>query len=249
MKNYFLLGLVIFIFFTSCDNNDVKIPKHGAFKHQIKTSDSTFITEDYIDGRLVSKHEAKGKYLHGKSEIYYKSGKTYSISNYENGMLEGEVIKYFENGNIVSITTHSKNKKHGISKSWHSNGQQKSEIEFINGRVQPGLKEWDENGNLIKYPTLVIRRIDRMIYENKYILEFSLSDKSKKVKFYQVFNLGTTKEYKILIDTKNGIGRHEIPISRKEYIMEDMVFRAEKQSNFGNLIVLQEKVRIAIHNN
>lgn len=249
MKNLFLYGLIIILLVLSCDNNEKKIPKHGPYKHQIKTSDSTYITEDYIDGRLVSKHEGKGKYLHGKSEIFYKSGNLHSVTYYENGMLEGLETKYFDNGEKVSVTAHSKNKKHGVSKTWHSNGQQKSEIEYINGTAQPGLKEWEENGNLIKYPTLVLRRIDRMIYENKYILEFSLSDKSKKVKFYQVFNFGRKDEYKIKIDTKNGIGRHEIPISRYEYIMEDLVFRAEKKSNFGNPIVLQEKIRIAIHNN
>jgi antitoxin component YwqK of YwqJK toxin-antitoxin module len=248
MKNIVLFGILLIFVCYSCDESN-RIPKHGAYTHQIKNDDGTYVIEEYLDGKLQSLHNAKDNKYHGEAFIYYKSGKLHKKLVYENGKLEGDAIWYYENGKAFEVAPHVGNKIHGIKKSWHENGNVRSVQEYANGKPLPGLKEWSEDGTPKKMPELQLRRIDRMIYENKYIIECSLSEKSKSIKYYKIINKGSSNEDKLRLTESRGVAHYEVYLREGEFHMEDLCIRAESKTLLGNNLVLEQTIRLALHNN
>jgi len=247
MKHVFVLTFFVVLICNSCDES-TKIPKHGPYKHQIKNDDGTFIIEEYLDGKLQSRHNAKDNKYHGEALTYYKSGKLHKKLIYENGKLEGDAIWYYENGKAFEVAPHVNNRIHGTRKSWHENGNVRSVQEYANGNPLPGLQEWNEDGTPKKMPELILKKNDRLIYENKYIVECSLSNKSKSIQFFRIINKGTSNEKKQRLPEKNGVAQYEVYLRQGDFHMEDVCIRSESKTLLGNNLILEQTIRLALHN-
>jgi len=66
--------------------------------------------------------------LNGNSIGYYEEGNIQSIFPYKNNLIEGLVIRYYENGNIKEEVNYKNNKMNGEAKSYDENGK-------LNGRT------------------------------------------------------------------------------------------------------------------
>ena len=66
--------------------------------------------------------------LNGNSISYYEEGNIQSIFPYKNNLIEGLVIRYYENGNIKEEVNYKNNKMNGEAKSYDENGK-------LNGRT------------------------------------------------------------------------------------------------------------------
>ena len=70
----------------------------------------------------------KNEVLNGDSIKYYEEGNIQSIVPYKNNLVEGLVIRYYENGNIDEEVNYKNNKMNGEAKSYDENGK-------LNGRT------------------------------------------------------------------------------------------------------------------
>ena len=66
--------------------------------------------------------------LNGNSISYYEEGNIQSIFPYKNNLIEGLVIRYYENGNIKEEVNYKNDKMNGEAKSYDENGK-------LNGRT------------------------------------------------------------------------------------------------------------------
>ena len=70
----------------------------------------------------------KNEVLNGDSIKYYEEGNIQSIFPYKNNLIEGLVIRYYENGNIKEEINYKNDKMNGEAKSYDENGK-------LNGRT------------------------------------------------------------------------------------------------------------------
>ena len=70
----------------------------------------------------------KNEVLNGDSIKYYEEGNIQSIFPYKNNLIEGLVIRYYENGNIKEEVNYKNDKMNGEAKSYDENGK-------LNGRT------------------------------------------------------------------------------------------------------------------
>lgn len=241
---FILTALILF----ACNDTKVKIPKYGYYQDQKENEDGTFSIKEYNNGILIKQYDVKDSTYNGEMISYYNTGELRATYKYLSGKLDGDVCWYYESGKVFEIIPYKNNKIEGIRKTYYENGTLRSELPYIDNHAQAGLKEYYENGKIIEQPELKIQEIDHLIYENLYILEISLSKKSKKVKYYQVFDKGTDQEKEYLIKSKNGVCRIEIDVLQGEYFMEDFFVRAKTTSKLNNRLVIDKVKRVAVHN-
>ena len=77
--------------------------------------------------KIYRMYDKKGV-LNGNSISYYEEGNIQSIFPYKNNLIEGLVIRYYENGNIKEEINYKNDKMNGEAKSYDENGK-------LNGRT------------------------------------------------------------------------------------------------------------------
>jgi len=84
--------------------------------------------------------------LEGIQTEYYETGSKKNISNFKNGIIEGEIIEYYENGKIKNTALF----KNGMVQnmiSYYENGAIKAKGLFKNGELNGTKCEYYENGS------------------------------------------------------------------------------------------------------
>lgn len=128
----FLVFATLIIFFSSCSNVEVVENKDEA-------------------GRLIERYtvDKKSKLKDGLHETFFPSGSKSEESNYKNGVLRGEQIFYFENGQISeSRNFDAGGAFSGPYKSYHETGKLKSEGQYTNGSMSGKWKFFYRSGNI-----------------------------------------------------------------------------------------------------
>ena len=126
-----------------------------------------------IDGKLISENNYNAGKLEGVNKTFYSDGKTVAtVKNYKNGVLEGKVFEYCENGNkkiesnykngilngvlkkystsgtLLSSAHYAEGKLDGLYKEYFVTGKPKKEIEYYNGLKEGFCKEYSSEGLL-----------------------------------------------------------------------------------------------------
>lgn len=103
-------------------------------------------------GDYVIDSEDSGKPFTGLAYELYDNDNLAYYSYYQDGVKEGQSVRFYKNARIKSISNMNKGTSHGNQLSYYENGQ----IEFKGERFA-GLaiqyKKWDEDGNLIEEKT------------------------------------------------------------------------------------------------
>jgi antitoxin component YwqK of YwqJK toxin-antitoxin module len=104
-------------------------------------------------GRLSLSESYKNDKLDGPRIIYYlpedlsnKSRLIQSVTNYTAGLVNGEKIEYFDNGNIRSKGTYVNNKKEGVWISNHPSGNLMILERYKNGQMHGWAYAQDDSG-------------------------------------------------------------------------------------------------------
>ncbi|MFO0495367.1 MAG: toxin-antitoxin system YwqK family antitoxin [Flavobacteriia bacterium] len=104
-------------------------------------------------GRLSNKETYKADLLHGKKTIFFvpedpndKSQIISSVSNYREGVLEGEFIEYFDSGSIKEKGNYLNGKKSGFWMKYSITGSIMIEECFKEGLRNGWTKSFDESG-------------------------------------------------------------------------------------------------------
>jgi len=118
---------------------DGKIIKSTLIKTMKDNASFSLITDiNYI---LDTSHTIK--------KVDFENGllRTYFIFN-KNGLLNGNSIEYYEEGNIESIVPYKNNVVEGLVITYYENGNIKEEVNYKNDNMNGEAKSYDENGKL-----------------------------------------------------------------------------------------------------
>lgn len=253
MKRNNLILLSIFFFtIISCDHfTVVEKTKTLSGEQWVINEEGDSVLNRYDEqGNLSSFTTYKNRRKHGLAKKFYPNGNTEFEISYVDGYKHGQVSWYYESGALYRTNIYEKNKIEGIQKLFYEDGTYKAEIPYKAGEVMPGTKEYTKEGKLIKnYPNINYETIDRLAFENKYILKVFLSNRSKSPKFYRLVSPhGSEKLYRSELHTKDGVGTFTWNLTRGGYIMEKFKVYAEYKSSFGNPVVLEKTINIAAKN-
>jgi len=253
MKQKYIFLIIIFIVFIySCDYyGSRKKPVNKQGEEWIINEDGDSVLNRYKkDGSLLSFTTYKNRLKNGLAVKYYKNGKVQFKIMYKDGYKDGEVIWYYDNGNIYRISNYVRGKIEGVQKKYYESGNLMAEIPYQNGEVQIGLKEYTKDGKLKKiYPTIKYELIDKLAFENKYILRLYLSNKSKAVKYYKYYKFPEQNtSWKEKIKSKDGVGNLVYNIYKGDYIMKKEIIRAEYKTSLGNIYVIEKTINVAADN-
>jgi antitoxin component YwqK of YwqJK toxin-antitoxin module len=104
-------------------------------------------------GRLSNKETYKADVLHGKKTIFFvsedpndKSQIVSSITNYKEGLLEGEFVEYFDGGSMKEKGNYLNGKKSGFWMKYSITGSIMIEECFKEGLRNGWTKSFDESG-------------------------------------------------------------------------------------------------------
>lgn len=189
VHNKFLQGLCLFIliffFLSACLNNTDKGIDDSNSKTKPDSSGYNGVFKSYRDGYLYSEVTLKNGKKNGLSVRYYPGGGINTQLFYKDGIKVDTSKWFYTNGKIYRETPYKQGKIHGIQKKYHKDGSVLAEIPYANGKRKSGLKEFSQYGNEVtKYPSIVIQNQDLRSSSNTYIVNISLSNSAKRVKFY-----------------------------------------------------------------
>ena len=91
----------------------------------------------------------KGELLTGTERLHYKSGKIKTTTEFEDGLKDGMMTGWFENGEKCIEMPFNKGRVEGVVREWDCKGQLRIEKEIHDDRII-WIKEWEENGSLKK---------------------------------------------------------------------------------------------------
>ena len=139
--------------------------RNGEFKTFLKNSKSAG-SVIYKDGKIIKStliksmkdnasfspisyvnYDLDTSYSIGKVDFPNKLLKTYYMYN-KKGVLNGDSIKYYEEGNIQSIVPYKNNLVEGLIIRYYENGNIKEEVNYKNDKMNDEAKSYDENGKL-----------------------------------------------------------------------------------------------------
>ena len=139
--------------------------RNGEFKTFLKNSKSAG-SVIYEDGNIIKStliksmkdnasfspisyvnYDLDTSYSIGKVDFPNKLLKTYYMYN-KKGVLNGDSIKYYEEGNIQSIVPYKNNLVEGLIIRYYENGNIKEEVNYKNDKMNGEAKSYDENGKL-----------------------------------------------------------------------------------------------------
>ncbi len=139
--------------------------RNGEFKTFLKNSKSAG-SVIYKDGKIIKStliksmkdnasfspisyvnYDLDTSYSIGKVDFPNKLLKTYYMYN-KKGVLNGDSIKYYEEGNIQSIVPYKNNLVEGLIITYYENGNIKEEVHYKNDKMNGEAKSYDENGKL-----------------------------------------------------------------------------------------------------
>lgn len=139
--------------------------RNGEFKTFLKNSKSAG-SVIYKDGKIIKStliksmkdnasfspisyvnYDLDTSYSIGKVDFPNKLLKTYYMYN-KKGVLNGDSIKYYEEGNIQSIVPYKNNLVEGLIIRYYENGNIKEDVNYKNDKMNGEAKSYDENGKL-----------------------------------------------------------------------------------------------------
>ena len=138
-KNYIMKYLFVFLLIglVSCGDDATGDAKNEHAKQPnckdidgFQTADISLIPNDYTGVAF--------KCVDGKVELLY---------NYKDGMPDGLVREWYENGQVSYEINWKEGKEDGLSRGWYENGHLRYELNFKDGEPI-SKKEWDENGKV-----------------------------------------------------------------------------------------------------
>jgi MORN repeat variant len=247
MIRFLSVFLIIFSIF-SCETKQ-KNPK------STKKSDTTDGVKKYYDkdGKLKTELTILNGKRNGLSKTYYKNGKVSLAMNYKMGLRDGLSKRFYEEGTLYQETDYKNDKIDGVRKKYKESGKLMSEAKFENDFPCIGLQEILANGKLKDdFPSIVITPVDRLKTEGTYTINLSLSNKSRRVKFY-IGNLSLSgclsdKLVSVRTDPQTGIGKVPYTLPPGGFMMDELNFVAEVETLSGNCYITQKKFFVSIEN-
>lgn len=88
--------------------------------------------------RIEYEFEVRNGLINGQFIKYSNNGQIREISNYVEGLKNGNSILYFYNGRVLTETPYFNGLKHGVKKRFDINGNLIEELKYVKGELQNG---------------------------------------------------------------------------------------------------------------
>jgi hypothetical protein len=227
-------------------------PKKKDARPALDTSDNVKRTY-FKSGKVNTEISYKDGEKDGVARIYYINGNVNQEIVYKRGKRDGLAKRFYENGKVYQETQYVDDKMNGYRKKFDQEGRLISEEIYRNDFACRGLKEYNGDGSLrSSYPKLIIQSVDRISQEGKFYLNLTLSDKSKKVKYYKGTLtsdgcISSALEPILLIENK-GMGQLIYYMPPGSFKMEEVRVIAVVQTTFGSSYIAQNTYNLSIDN-
>ncbi len=240
--------ILTILLFTNCESK--KTDKTA--KQKSPTKDGV-IKSTYPDGTTQKEITMKGGKKNGRAKEYFKNGKVSMEIDYVDDLKHGTLTRYYETGLVFKELTYEEGKQTGIEKRYKSNGKLTAEIPYKDDNPCVGLKEYLVSGEpRKKYPTIVVKPIDTILKDGRYILEISMSDGSKQVEYYRGELLPgdclSNFMGNIFEGKKKGTGEIKYMLPSGGFVMDQINIVAKVKTLQGNYFITQRKYNVAIEN-
>ena len=165
----------------------------GSVKKDTAANDTVLVPDtgytgikQYMSGQyLVKEVTFKNGVRQGLMKTFYPGGQLRITFWYENGLREDSSRYYYLEGQLFRSTPYKNDKMDGIQKQYYRTGEIKAMIGYDKGLRTPYLEEFNPRRKPVKkYPEIVVSIIDEYSSRGLYRISLELSDKSKKVEFY-----------------------------------------------------------------
>ncbi|MEL7219869.1 MAG: toxin-antitoxin system YwqK family antitoxin [Bacteroidota bacterium] len=152
---YSLFLLLSFLLVTNCDDGLETVSEQDEFGNTITykrrkvdaARQGLAETTDPI-GQLIELAHYEADTLHGQRILFYVTGDTNIVENYNMGVFDGPYRAYFEEGILKQEGQYKNNELVGTWRSYHDNGQLKEAVQFANNEENGPFVEYHPDGKL-----------------------------------------------------------------------------------------------------
>lgn len=173
--------------------------------------DSLYHVRDYFPNDSIQ--------MEGTYSSFDKNIKEISLwCNYKTNTKEGEFKKWYENGQLESITNYSNGLRHGLHEYWYSNGQRESIQNYTNGQKHGQCTWWNEDESL----------------QNKLVFDRGLNQNPKDTNYHYIsytpkeYENDTLKKWPLIIFLHGGSSRGTDTIKLYSYGIPDQIWRGRE---------------------
>jgi hypothetical protein len=229
-------------------------PNNNNSTEPIANADGSKTVRSYYRNKQVKAEVTyMGDKRHGISRSYDAKGVLLLELPYADDKREGQSKKYYATGTLFQTTEYVDDMIHGKQVKYRTDGRMMSEAIFEKEEPCLGLKEYLEDNTVKKkYPKIVVKEIDRIESRGKFILEVSMSDKVKRVKYYTgklspggcIWNGSAS----VPADEDPRVGTIVYTLYPGQFVMEEVTITAVVETLMGNSYVTQTRKNIAIKN-
>jgi antitoxin component YwqK of YwqJK toxin-antitoxin module len=104
----------------------------------------------YASGVIKEEFLVKEGKLDGEIVKYYDNGSKMEVGNYENNLKFGLWTRFNTSGSVIAEASYKNGKKDGSWVVYDDKGTKLFKMEYKDGEKVGTWNQWDENGNLIK---------------------------------------------------------------------------------------------------
>jgi MORN repeat variant len=207
----------------------------------------------HSDGKLYSVVSYKDGVKDGVSLAYYPNGQVSLELPYANGKRVGQSKRFYESGKLYQTTEYKDDVQYGWQRQYDGNDKLVAELRFENDEPCIGLKEFREDGTEREnYPSIVITPIDQLAATGAYTLRISMSDGTKKVKFYEgkltaggCFHSGLNY---LLLNEQTGVAEMTYNLPPGGFLMQELNIVARVKTRQGHSYLTQQRYHLSINN-
>lgn len=142
----FLFTALVFIGFSGFAQ--ILEDENGVFYADNSTPYNGTYKEYYLNGQTRLSIDIKEGIKDGEMYLYYEDGNINEVRSYKNNKMHGTWITYAPNNVKIAEATYNNGKKDGQWFIWDEKGTLRCEMFYKNGQKTGIWKMYDENGNL-----------------------------------------------------------------------------------------------------
>ena len=186
MKILSYLSVVLLILFAATGCTGKGSGKKASETTAVPDTGFTGIKRYFSGNYLIKEVTFKNGVRQGLMKSFYQDGLLRMTFWYENNMREDSSCFYYPDGKLFRSTPYVHDTVDGITRQYYKTGSIRAKIGYKKGFRTEFFQEFENNGKLYRgYPEVVIGLNDEYNSKGVYHIMLSLSDKSKKVKFYR----------------------------------------------------------------
>ncbi|MFY0599238.1 MAG: hypothetical protein JXR03_06170 [Cyclobacteriaceae bacterium] len=215
----------------------------------LESENPNVVKKYHENGKIKTYYEINElKQRHGNAWFYNKKGIVTKSFVYDNGE-KVKAFQYYENGKPLMEINYKNEVKDGPVKRFYENGQVESEIMYADNQPGKGLKEFSKSGKpRTKYPSLVIKPIDQLKKNGKYIIQVFFDNQPGRGNYYMgkltdgIYMHGGLSK----LPESNYRGQFTIEPAPGVMLMEKLYFVGEFKTPTGNKYIVEESFNLAI---